>query len=294
MKYTLRQLQIFLATAHNESISKAAEELSMSQSAASEALKTLEQQFDMKLFDRVGKSLRLNEFGQVIRPQAQSVIDQAVSLQDALMKHSAIGDLKIGATLSIGNYLAIKLLADFIDEHPGANATLHVANTTDIQHKLHNFELDIGLIEGEIYDKELDTILWRQDELQVFCSPAHPLAKKGQLDLDDIESTPWIVRESGSGTRQAFDWGMHRHLSNLTIRLELQHTEAIKRAVEANLGIGCLSSVTLQEAFKRRSLVPLAMPGYNFARNFYLAIHKRKYRSAGIERWIQMCLDSSA
>lgn len=292
MKYTLRQLQIFLAAATYGSISKAADALSMSQSAASEALKTLEQQFDVKLFDRVGKTVHLNEFGQAIRPQAQSVVDQAISLEAALLQRNEVGELKIGATLSIGNYLAITLLADFIDEHPGARATLHVANTTDIQQKLHRFELDVGLIEGEIYDKDLETILWRKDELIAFCSPAHPLAKKGQLDYRDIETTPWIVREPGSGTRQAFDWGMHKHLSTLTIRLELQHTEAIKRAVEANLGIGCLSSVTLQEAFKRRSLVPLATPGYNFERNFYLVIHKRKYRSAGIRSWIDMCLDS--
>ncbi|MEJ2045419.1 MAG: LysR family transcriptional regulator [Reinekea sp.] len=291
MKYSLRQVQIFLSAAHYQSISKAAKELSMSQSAASEALKTLERQFDMQLFDRVGKTLRLNEFGKSIRPQAQALLDQARDLEAAMMRHSGVGGLKIGATLSIGNYLAINLLADFIDRHPHAKTTLHVANTTHIQRMIHNFELDVGLIEGEINDDELESILWREDELVVFCSPGHPLAKKGQLDNSDIETVPWIVREPGSGTRQAFDWAMHRHLSRLNIRLELQHTEAIKRAVEANLGIGCLSAVTLQEAFKRGSLVPLAIPGYSFERNFYLVLHKRKYRSTGIEQWIEQCMN---
>ncbi len=289
MKYTLRQLEIFLAAAHFQSISKAAEKLFMSQSAASESLKTLEAQFEVQLFDRIGKTLRLNEFGHSVRPLAQALLDQAEDFESAMRKHSVVGNLKIGATLSIGNYLAINLFAEFMERHPDSEPTLHVANSTEIQRMIHNFELDVGLVEGEVLDTDLESMFWRKDELQVFCSPSHPLAKKGRLDIQDIESVSWVVRETGSGTRQAFDWAMRAHLSKLNLRLELQHTEAIKRAVEANLGIGCLSSVTLQEAFKRGSLVPIALPDHDLRRNFYLVLHKRKYRSAGIQQWIHLC-----
>src|SRR5690606_102923 len=130
------------------------------------------------------------------------------------------------------------------------------------------------LIEGEINHPDLEVTRWRDDELVVFCAPDHPLAGKKRLDDGDLLAATWIVRESGSGTRQTFDRALHGLLPALHILLELQHTEAIKRAVEAGLGIGCLSRITLVEAFARGSLVPLAVPGRDFHRYLYFIIHR--------------------
>jgi len=289
MKYSLKQIEVFLATANYQNITQAAKHLSMSQSAASESLKTLEQQFDIKLFDRAGKRLQLNDFGKLIRKQAEGFMEQAKALEAAFQQHSAIGQLKIGATLSIGNYLAIHMLSEFKEQHPDANATLDVANTTDISQKIINFELDIGLIEGEISHSELEVIPWKKDELVVFCAESHPLATKATLIDEDLIKAKWILREPGSGTRQAFDYALHGLLPELNIDLELQHTEAIKRAVESGMGLGCLSLITLSDAFKRGNLVPLSAPHRNFQRQFYLILHKDKYKSAGIIRWLELC-----
>lgn len=288
MKYTLRQLEVFLATAHTENISRAADQLAMSQSAASSALKDLEQQFDIQLFDRVGKSLQLNELGRLLQPRAEELLERARELEVAMGRHSQSGPLKVGATLSIGNYLAVKLMARYMEE-PGARVSLEVANTATIVHKVRHFDLDIGLIEGEINHPELEVTRWRDDELVVFCAPDHPLAAKRTLDDGDLLGATWIVRESGSGTRQTFDRALHGLLPELRILLELQHTEAIKRAVEAGLGIGCLSRITLAEAFARGSLVPLATPGRDFHRYLYFIIHREKYRGAGLQRWLEIC-----
>lgn len=289
MKYSLRQLEIFLATAHHENLTLAAKELAMSQSAASEALKTLEQQFDIQLFDRAGKSLKLNELGRQLRSKAEALIDQARTLELDFRLHSDIGDLKVGASLSIGNYLAVSIVAQFMRENPLAKVSLEVENMTAIAQKVRNYSLDIGLIEGETNDPELQTIFWRKDELVTFCNADHPLAKKAKLSEQDLIEASWILREKGSGTRQTFDWAMRGILPELTIAIELQHTEAIKRAVEANLGIGCLSKITLNDAFNRGNLVPLAIPSRNFERNLYFILHKEKYRSAGIEKWLALC-----
>ena len=97
------------------------------------------------------------------------------------------------------------------------------------------------------------------------------------------------MREKGSGTRQAFDRAMSGILSNLQLRLELQHTEGIKRAVEAGLGIGCLSRITLEDAFKRGSLVPLKAPHRNWTRKFYFILHRQKFLSSGVRSWIEHC-----
>ncbi|EMP55759.1 LysR family transcriptional regulator [Marinobacter santoriniensis NKSG1] len=290
MKFSFRQLEVFLAAAHFQNITRAAESLAMSQSAASSALKELENQFDIQLFDRVGKRLQLNELGRLYRPKVESVLAQASELEQAFSKHTEIGALKVGATLTIGNYLAVGVMAQYMNTPTHPRVSLEVANTSTIARRVKDFELDIGLIEGELQSPELEVIPWRDDKLIVFCAPDHPLAQKGTLTDDDLRDATWIMREPGSGTRQSFERGMHGLLPDLNVLLELEHTEAIKRAVEANLGIGCLSQVVLVDAFKRGSLVPLSVPSHrHFDRHFYFILHKQKYRSAGIDAWIELC-----
>jgi DNA-binding transcriptional LysR family regulator len=289
MKFTLKQLQVFLAVANHENVSQAASELAMSQSAASTALKELEHRFGVNLFDRIGKRLQLNEQGATLRSKAAELISRAEELETSLSKHNNIGELKVGATLTIGNYLAIGIMAAFMKEHPSARVNLNVENTASIAAKVKSFELDIGLIEGELQETDLDVSYWRKDELALFCSPRHPLASKGLLLDEDLLTANWIVREKGSGTRQAFDRAMSGILSNLNLRLELQHTEGIKRAVEAGLGIGCLSRLTLEEAFKRGSLVPLQCSHRDLTRKFYFILHRQKFLSHGIKSWIEHC-----
>ncbi|MCS5563650.1 LysR family transcriptional regulator [Marinobacter sp.] len=290
MKYSFRQLEVFLAAAHFQNITRAAESLAMSQSAASSALKELENQFDIQLFDRVGKRLQLNELGRLYRPKVEAVLAQANELEQAFSKHSEVGALKVGATLTIGNYLAVGVMADYMNTPTHPKVSLEVANTSTIARRVRDFELDIGLIEGELHSSELEVLPWRGDELVVFCSPEHPFATKTTLTDDDLRQATWIMREQGSGTRQSFERGMHGLLSDLNVLLELEHTEAIKRAVETNLGIGCLSEVVLEDAFRRGSLVPLKVPEHRqFDRQFYFILHKQKYRSAGIDAWMELC-----
>jgi len=289
MRFTLKQLQVFLAVASHENVSLAAIELAMSQSAASTALKQLEQRFDVRLFDRIGKRLQLNEQGIALRSKAAALIAGANELENSLVGTSDIGELKVGATLTIGNYLAIGIMAEFMKEHPTAKVNLNVENTASIAAKVRNFELDIGLIEGELQEADLDVSYWREDELALFCAPTHPLASLTELQDEDLLSADWIIREKGSGTRQAFDRAMTGILSNLKLRLELQHTEGIKRAVEAGLGIGCLSKITLEEAFKRGSLVPLTCPHRDWTRKFYFILHRQKFLSFGVRSWMEHC-----
>lgn len=290
MRYSLRQLEVFLAAAHFENITRAAEHLSMSQSAASSSLRDLEQQFDIQLFDRVGKRLQLNELGRVLRPKAEALLDRAQAFERDLSQHQDLGLLKVGATLTIGNYLAVEMMASFMSDHEGADVQLKVANTEAIARMVENYELDIGLIEGELQHPDLDVIQWREDDLAVFCAPSHPWANKTELSDEDLLEAQWVVREPGSGTRQAFDRAMQGLLGDLHLRHELQHTEAIKRAVEAGLGIGCLSEIALRDAFKRGSLVPLSVPQRNFHRRFYIILHKQKYRGPGIDLWLEHCV----
>jgi DNA-binding transcriptional LysR family regulator len=289
MKYSLRQLEIFVAISRTQSVSRAAEVLSLSQSATSTALSELERQFDLHLFDRVGKSLRINETGQQLLPRAVELLDRAKEIENLLQGHAGFGHMKIGATLTVGNYLATMLVARFLQEHPESRIQLQVHNTSTIVQKIANHELDLGLIEGDCNHPDIEVQQWIADELVIFSAPNHPLVNQGNLSIEQLLDEQWILREKGSGTRATFDRAFHTHHSQLKIRLELEHTEAIKRAVESGLGIGCISRLALKDAFRRGSLVPLSTPNLDLGRFFYFLWHKQKYQTTGIREFLELC-----
>ena len=233
--------------------------------------------------------MKINELGQLLRPRAEALLERARCLEQDMAQHEAVGQLKIGATMTIGNYLAVGLMARYLDEQPRAKLDLQVANTSAITARLLNFDLDIGLVEGEVQHPDLEVIPWLSDQLEVFCAPDHPLTHQHQLSDADLLAARWILREQGSGTRQAFDWALHGLLPNLDVVMELEHAEGIKQAVAQGLGIGCVSRIALQESFQLGTLVPLRVAHRNFSRQLYLVMNRHKYRSAGIKRWIELC-----
>lgn len=288
MKFSLRQIAIFAAIARCGSVSQAAERLAMSQSAASNALLELERAYERPLFDRIGKSLHLNSDGRGLLPSAERLLGLAADI-DSLLAGDRPGPLAVGATLTIGNYLATLLVADYLRQNPDSPATLHVANTHQIIASLLAFDCDLGLIEGEVSHPDLHCEPWLEDELLVFCAPGHPLAAAGRADNATLAAQDWILREPGSGTREQFERQVARQLPRVQTRLELEHTEAIKRAVESGLGIGCLSRLALREALRRGSLVEIATPQFALRRHFYLACHRQRHESLAMRRFRELC-----
>lgn len=287
MKYTLRQLEIFVAVSRAESVSRAAEFLCLSQSATSTSLGEFERQFGVQLFDRIGKSLSINKAGKNLLPNAVELLDRAKEIESKLLGLAGCGEMHIGATLTIGNYLANLLVANYLREYPESNISLQVHNTKTIVQQVANHELDLGMIEGDCNHSDLHVEPWVADELAIFCAPKHPLAKKKIVHLDELLKEAWILREKGSGTRETFDRAFKD--KNLNIRLELEHTEAIKRAVESGLGIGCISRLALKDAFRRGSLVPLDVPSIKLNRFFYFLWPKKKYQTSGMKQFLGLC-----
>ncbi len=291
MKYTLRQLEVFLETARLGSLNRAADSLSMSQSAASDSLKELENQFDILLFDRAGKRLQLNDMGRLLVPRAEELLVRAREIERNLSLHQDVGTIRIGATMSIGNTLCIPLIHKYRQRYAESPVKLEVGNTEKINQMVTGFELDVGMIEGEITNPALHISPWRRDELIIFCNREHPLASRAWLTTRDLQQAAWILREPGSGTRQTFDRVMHDLLPSLSTELELQQNEAIIQAVKNGMGLGCLSRLALAEDIAAGKLLPLQARGRRFTRNFYLLLHKQKYRSAAIEHWLALCLE---
>ena len=289
MKFTIRQLQIFLAVAKHQNISKAAQSLHMSHSAASEALLNLEHMYEVSLFDRVSNKLALNAIGHTLRREAENLIAHCQSFEEKLLDHTDVGHIKVGASFTIGNHLATRYLAGYLANYPEADVQLDIANTPDVVARVLNFDVDVGMIEGEVHHRELELIPWREDELIVFCAADHPLARKKTLTNRDIKEALWILREPDSGARHTFDRALAGLIPDINIYLELRHNEAIKNAVESGLGIGCLSQIVLKKNFANGDLVPLTLPRRNMRRTFYFALAKKRFRLESVKSWMETC-----
>lgn len=289
MHFTLRQLEVFVAVAQHENVSRAAKALALSQSATSSALAELERQFSCQLLDRVGKRLRLNALGFQLLPKAVALLDRAEEIEELLRGQQGIGSLDVGATLTIGNYLGTLLISDFMQRHPGSRIRLAVRNTQEIIDRVRQHELDLGLIEGHCEEESIITQPWVEDELSVFCSPRHPLAGQGPVELDRLLREAWIMREQGSGTRLTLEQAARHRRGRFNTLLELEHTEGIKRAVESGLGIGCISRLALRDAFRRGSLVPIPTPELDLSRQFAFIWHRHKYLTTGMREFLRLC-----
>ncbi len=276
MRITFKQLEIFVEIAKRQHMSHAAEALHLSQSACSMALSTLENQLGQILFDRHNKQLTLNEHGRYLLPKAINLINQIKEWQDlAIYQQSKElrGHLIIGASSTIGNYLLPAIIGKFIQIHPQVKITLHIANSEQITKQLLQFEIDLGIIEGNCYAPEIIVTPWGKDELIIIASPKCPLNKKHKISLAELRQCQWILREPGSGTRERFEEALGGKINPL---LELGHSEAIKSAIQQGLGLGCLSKLIVSDALKSGQLVELKT-SLSLIRNFYLLLHKDKH-----------------
>ncbi|MDF3030473.1 MAG: LysR family transcriptional regulator [Moraxellaceae bacterium] len=290
MRITLKQLEVFIAVAQAGNVTRASESLNITQSATSMALADFESQLGRKLFDRIGKRLQLNDSGRLLLPKALDAVARVADIEHmAASDQAMIGPLRIGASLTIGNYMMPGLIGSFMKACPGAQLTLEVANTKHIVEALEQFHIDLGFIEGFCHEPALEVLPWCHDELVVFAAPSHPLAQKKKVTETDLANADWILREPGSGTREVFDNAVLGRIHRINLLLEFGHTEAIKHAVASGIGIGCASRRTLEDAFRTGSVVPLATPFLDLKRELYVLIHRQKFRTQGLERFLAHC-----
>jgi DNA-binding transcriptional LysR family regulator len=292
MRVTLRQLQIFTAVADSGSTAAAADLVALSQSAASASLNELESVLGTALFDRVGKRLVLNDNGRLLLPQARQMLDAAATIERQFDSTDHISGLRLGASTTIGNYLLPRILAAAGGHRAGLHPVVTIANTAEIATAVANFQLDLGLVEGPSHEAELAVEPWLVDEMLVVASPSHPIlfnGRQGKVKLQALRETGWLLRERGSGTREAVDQVLLPHLHELRPAGEFSNAEAIKHAAAAGLGVACLSRLVVQDLLASGALVDLqtTLPPLN--RHFYLIRHQRKVLSARLEHFLGLC-----
>jgi DNA-binding transcriptional LysR family regulator len=276
-----RRLQVFHAVAKHRSFTKAAETLFMTQPAVTFQIKQLEEQFNVRLFERGHGQISLTEAGQVVFEYAERILSLSSEL-DARMKdltgHVA-GVLLIGASMTIADYLLPQVLGEFKSRYPSVVPRLLVANSEMVQNQVAEHSLDIGFIEGESLLPSLVTETCCEDELQVVCAPSHPLAKRKSVTPDLLAQHAYISREPGSGTREVAD----RYLQKAGIApdtlnpvMELGSPEALKGLVSTGYGFAIMSRATVAKETRLGALVGIPFSP-RMVRNLSAVYPKQKF-----------------
>jgi DNA-binding transcriptional LysR family regulator len=288
MQLTLRQLEIFQAIARGGTTAEAAKRLPLSQSATSAALLELESTLKVRLFDRVGKRLLLNDSGRALMPAALSLLDGARTVEASFGRSDAI-DLKLFASTTIGNYVLPALIANFNHVNASAVVDLRIGNTLDAVAAVRDFETDLGFIEGPCHASDVQIVPWLEDELLIVASPTHELAnlaKRGRLSAEQLRGALWLMREPGSGTRETVEQVLLPHLVQFSSVMTIGSPEAIKNAAAEGLGVSCVSRYVVQDYLSARRLVALPTKLPRLTRRLMLIHHAKKLLSAPLSSFI--------
>jgi DNA-binding transcriptional LysR family regulator len=292
MAITLRQLEIFIAVAETAQVTKASKKLFVTQSAVSMALAELENQLGGSLFDRHGRSLVLNSRGRYLLPLAKDIVTQITSIESIMSERndSLRGAINVVASSALGNYILPYLIGAFRKAHPHVLVNLLVYNTSVAETMVLEKQADIGFVEGKINAAAIHARPWFADELVVLTAPSNPLANHDSFDLSrDLTESRWIMREKGSGTRAILKERLKDYLDKINVVMEAGHPEAIKRAVESDVGIACMSALTMCREVENGWLKSLRVEGVDMKRQLHIISRKDLTVTDALAEFLAFC-----
>ena len=287
---TLEQLRIFVAVAERQHMTAAAASLGLTQSAASAAIAALESQYDLKLFDRIGRGIALTEEGRVFLKEAKAVLQRAADAEDVLHDLGKLvrGVLRIWASQTVGTYWLPSRLVEFRKTYPAVTLDCTIGNTEEVAEAVREGAAQLGFIEGEISDPHLTARIVAHDKLLLVVGASHPWAnRKEPVRSNEIAATAWVLREKGSGTRAIFDSAVAHHKIDPTtvdITLELPSNEAVATAVSSGAAASILSTSVVLAGLEAGLLfaVPFDLP----ERCFYILTHNNHHLSRSTEAFL--------
>lgn len=285
----IEELRTLVTLAEVKNFTKTAEIRLMSQPTVSLHIKNLEQEFQTELFQRSPKFLNITPNGQLLVERAKQIIDlYEQAKRDILELHEEIkGTLRIGASYTIGEYLLPSLLSDLQRKYQKLEIEVVIGNTEEIVDSIRQFKLEIGLIDDQMDDKELEVIPFMDDQLVILASPDHPLARKSSIDLKDLHNQSWITQEMGSGTRELLMGMLDRNGLSVKSMLSVNSTQVIKECVKNGLGLSLLSVRVIARDLAEKQLSLIQVNELNFSSSFsYIyspVMQKKKNVQAFIE-----------
>lgn len=268
MTLNLHYLRVFAAVAEQESFSRAAVALRLSQPAVSKTVQQLERQVGLGLFDRTGRSPRLTEAGSALFTRARELfgVERVAEEELGAMRGLQRGILRVGASTTVATYFLPSLLARFREEHPSITLRVLSANTRAIARRLLEGRLDIALVEGPVSHDRISVHPWREDELVVIAPATHRLVRKRRVVVTDLAGEPFILREPGSGTRVVAEAALAAYGVRPSATVQLGSTEAIKQAVAAGLGLAVVSLAAAADQLALGYITVVNLRGVQFRR----------------------------
>lgn len=280
MKISIKQLQVFVNTAKAESISIGAQKCFISQAAASMSLAQLENMLDITLFDRVGKRMKLNDNGRRLLVKAVRILNEIEEFESLSVNDESLnGNIVIGASTTIANYVLPKYIAKFREIHPETNFEIIAGNTKKIIKSVELLECDVGFVEGTCNSQAIDTSIWKKDNLKVICKQGHTLSHRKMIKVKDLLEFEWVTREEGSGTFDILVEALGDNESEAKRSITLHSTEAIKQYIANSDCIACLSEIITQQAWDKGKYCTLDVKDLDLSRNFYKLLHNKKYHT---------------
>ncbi|MDP5275134.1 LysR family transcriptional regulator [Chengkuizengella axinellae] len=287
------QLLVFTTVVEKKNFSRAAEELHMTQPAVSQYIQSLEQQIGTRLLERSNKFVRLNMAGEIVYHHAKEILSHYTRMQylvDDLM-NKASGDLFIGASYSFGEYVLPGMISDLLENYPLIKPSITIRNSKRIVDLVVNNELEIGIVEGEFNQQSLNIEPFADDLMYVTMSANHRFANQSIVTKEELEAETWIVREEGSGTREATDKMFDRLQLNPQHKMEFGSTQVIKESVESGIGISLLSKWAIQRELSSGTLRLVEYEGLPVRRKFSIVTRTVPFQTKAMELFLKMLRD---
>lgn len=284
-----RKLRIFHEVVKELNMTKVAEKLYISQPAVSQAIHELENELDVRLFDRIGKKLYITYEGELFHKYVRRILNIYDEVDRVIKESKNIekGKLNIGASTTIGIYILPELIGDFKRKYKGIEVSLIIENTQNIINLLLENKIDFAFVEGPVYSDEIIVEDFCEDELVFIASKNHPWSKLQTIEPEDILKEKVIMRELGSGTREIVSKFLGDKNLEYNMVLELGNTEAIKKAVEADLGVSCISKRCIENEVKINKISSVKINNHKLKRSLTLVYHKDKYMTRVMNSFIK-------
>ena len=288
---TLRQLEVFLAIAHAHSYRQAAEGLHTSQPALSQHVRELEAELGVRLFDRLSRGVVPTEAGRLLEERAKRVFATLTDVREVLGELQGLqrGSLLVGASTTPGIYVLPAVIGEFRRRYPGIDLRLRIANSRVIEEAIRAHEVDLGVVGGHgLAPGEECLAAGLADELVLIVSPRHRWAKRREVAPADLADEPLLVREEGSATRRVTERALEQAGVSWRVSMELGHTEAIKQAVMAGLGVAFVSVHAVRGEVASRRLVAVRLRRLRIQRHFHVIHSEARTLSAGARALVTM------
>ncbi|HOO26958.1 MAG TPA: LysR family transcriptional regulator [Lachnospiraceae bacterium] len=286
---TVRHMKIFIQVFQLQNITRASELLHMTQPAVTRAIREIENYYGVCLFERINRRLLATESAKQLYAQAVHVVDAFDAMEKGLRNWDAFGVIRIGASITLGNFLLPELVCQFQKERPNIKIEVMISNGETLEKALLDNKLDIALIEGRVGESELHSEVIGEDCLVLILPPGHSLLTHKKIELEELPEYPMLLREKGSVGRTYLDNVFA--VRGITIHpiWESVSTQALVKAVSFGIGISFLPELLVRKDIMNGVVCTREVADERFLRKRYIVWHKNKYLTSSMLDFISLC-----